>query len=142
MTTTITQKGQVTLPKQVRDAVGLKPGDEVEVRATASGGVYIEKPGKRDAYRARLYALAERRPIRGITTDDDGDAPRRGRKLQPEEELTIADINVLLDVLTRDPAWLDWSAEQLDRQAAHWPIIVNEAIYAELSAGFANEADV
>jgi AbrB family looped-hinge helix DNA binding protein len=31
----------VTLPKQVRDAVGLKPGDEVEVRATASGGVYI-----------------------------------------------------------------------------------------------------
>jgi antitoxin PrlF len=47
MTTTITQKGQVTLPKQVRDAVGLKPGDEVEVRATASGGVYIEKPGKR-----------------------------------------------------------------------------------------------
>jgi AbrB family looped-hinge helix DNA binding protein len=70
MTTTITQKGQVTLPKHVRDAVGLKPGDEVEVRATASGGVYIEKPGKRDAYRARLYAVAERRPIRGITTDE------------------------------------------------------------------------
>jgi antitoxin PrlF len=70
MTTTITQKGQVTLPKHVRDAVGLKPGDEVEVRATASGGVYIEKPGKRDAYKARLYALAARRPIRGITTDE------------------------------------------------------------------------
>jgi predicted nucleic acid-binding protein len=56
--------------------------------------------------------------------------------------MTIADTNVLLDVLTRDPAWLDWSAEQLDRQAAHGPIIVNEVIYAELSAGFANEADV
>jgi antitoxin PrlF len=70
MTTTITQKGQVTLPKQVRDAVGLKPGDEVEVRATASGGVYIEKPGKRDAYKARLYALAARRPIRDMTTDE------------------------------------------------------------------------
>jgi antitoxin PrlF len=40
----ITAKGQVTLPKNVRDAVGLKPGDEVEVRATASGGIYIEKP--------------------------------------------------------------------------------------------------
>jgi len=37
MTTTITVKGQVTLPKNVRDAVGLKPGDKVEVRATASG---------------------------------------------------------------------------------------------------------
>ena len=41
----ISSRGQVTLPKSVRDAVGLKPGDEVEVRATASGGVYIEKPG-------------------------------------------------------------------------------------------------
>ena len=66
----ISPRGQVTLPKSVRDAVGLKPGDEVEARATASGGVYIEKPGKRDAYKARLYALAERRPIRGITTDE------------------------------------------------------------------------
>ena len=28
MTTTITQKYQVTLPKSVRDAVGLKPGDQ------------------------------------------------------------------------------------------------------------------
>ena len=68
--TTITQKGQVTLPKRVRDAVGLKPGDRVEVRATASGGVYIEKPGARTAYEAKLRALAERRPIRGITTDE------------------------------------------------------------------------
>jgi AbrB family looped-hinge helix DNA binding protein len=70
MATTITQKGQVTLPKHVREAIGLKPGDKVEVRATASGGVYIEKPGARDDYKARLYALAERRPIRGITTDE------------------------------------------------------------------------
>jgi antitoxin PrlF len=70
MTTTITVKGQVTLPKNVRDAVGLKPGDKVEVRATASGGVYIEKPGAQEAYKANLYALAERRLIRGITTDE------------------------------------------------------------------------
>ena len=66
----ISSRGQMTLPKSVRDAAGLKPGDEVEVRATASGGVYIEKPGKRDAYKARLYALAERRPIRGVSTDE------------------------------------------------------------------------
>jgi AbrB family looped-hinge helix DNA binding protein len=33
----ISSRGQVALPKTVRDAVGLKPGDEVEVRATASG---------------------------------------------------------------------------------------------------------
>ena len=45
MATTVTVKGQVTLPKSVRDAVGIKPGDRVEVRATASGGVLIEKAG-------------------------------------------------------------------------------------------------
>jgi antitoxin PrlF len=66
----ITAKGQVTLPKNVRDAVGLKPGDEVEVRATASGGIYIEKPGASQAYRERLDALVKRRPIRDITTDE------------------------------------------------------------------------
>ena len=43
MATTVTVKGQVTLPKAVRDAVGIKPGDRVEVHATPSGGVLIEK---------------------------------------------------------------------------------------------------
>lgn len=70
MTTTITVKGQVTLPKKVRDEVGLKPGDKVEVRATASGGVYIEKPGASRSYRERLEALAKRRLIRDISTDE------------------------------------------------------------------------
>jgi antitoxin PrlF len=68
--TTITVKGQVTLPKKVRDAVGLKPGDKVDIRATASGGIYIEKPGALRSYEERLDALAKRRPIRDITTDE------------------------------------------------------------------------
>jgi AbrB family looped-hinge helix DNA binding protein len=70
MTTTITIKGQVTLPKAVRDEVGLKPGDKVDVRATASGGVYIEKPGKRSAYRKKLEAISQRRLIKGKSTDE------------------------------------------------------------------------
>jgi AbrB family looped-hinge helix DNA binding protein len=70
MATTITIKGQVTLPKQVRDAVGIKPGDRVDVRATASGAVVIEKSGKADDYTARIRALAKRRLIRGVTTDE------------------------------------------------------------------------
>jgi AbrB family looped-hinge helix DNA binding protein len=68
--TTMTVKGQVTIPKDVREAAGIKPGDKVDVRATASGGVYIEKPGAASEYRKRLLALAERRLIRGITTDE------------------------------------------------------------------------
>jgi AbrB family looped-hinge helix DNA binding protein len=70
MATTVTIKGQVTLPKKVREAAGIKPGDRVEVRATASGTVVIQKPGAGEAYRAKLYALANRRLIRGTTTDE------------------------------------------------------------------------
>lgn len=69
MSTKVTVKGQVTLPKAVRDAVGIKPGDTVDVRATTAGTVVIEKPENPDDYPARLRALARRRPIRGITTD-------------------------------------------------------------------------
>jgi len=66
----MTVKGQITVPKAVRDAVGLKPGDKVDVRATASGGVYIEKPGKQSAYRKKLEAISKRKLVRGVNTDD------------------------------------------------------------------------
>jgi AbrB family looped-hinge helix DNA binding protein len=70
MATTVTAKGQVTIPKNVRDAAGLKPGDRVEVRAQA-GGAYIEKVGAKDDYKARLYALGKKHLIRdGKTTDE------------------------------------------------------------------------
>lgn len=68
--TTVTVKGQVTLPKAVREAAGIKPGDKVEVRATASGAVIVEKKNLQDDYKARLYALAKRRLVRGMTTDE------------------------------------------------------------------------
>lgn len=78
MTTTVTVKGQVTLPKQVREAAGIKPGDKVEVRATASGGVYIEKAGKKDDYKERLYALAREGLIRDKMTTDEFMLEMRG----------------------------------------------------------------
>jgi antitoxin PrlF len=71
MATKVTIKGQVTLPKKVREAAGIEPGDRVEVRATAAGAVLIEKkPDALAEYEARLRALMARRPIRGMTTDE------------------------------------------------------------------------
>lgn len=69
MITTVTSKGQVTIPKSVRKEAGIKPGDKVVVRATASGGVYVGRPDKAAKYERKLRALAKRKIIRGLTTD-------------------------------------------------------------------------
>lgn len=41
---TITSKGQVTIPKDIRDKLGLKPGDRALFRTKKSGEVVIERP--------------------------------------------------------------------------------------------------
>lgn len=50
--TTITQKGQVTIPKPIRDHLGLKPGSKVEFKRAADGSIVIvpadgKPPGSR-----------------------------------------------------------------------------------------------
>ena len=42
LTTTVTVKGEVTLPKAVREAAKIRPGDRVNVRVRPEGGVIIE----------------------------------------------------------------------------------------------------
>jgi predicted nucleic acid-binding protein len=48
----------------------------------------------------------------------------------------LVDANVLLDVLTDDPRWYDWSAAQLDANAVRAELCINPIIYAEVSVGF------
>ncbi len=43
MATTVTSKGQVTIPKPVRDHLGIVPGSQVAFRRAADGSVVIEK---------------------------------------------------------------------------------------------------
>jgi len=51
---------------------------------------------------------------------------------------TLVDTNVLLDVITEDPLWFDWSAKALAKAADEAPLIINQIIYAEASAAFAS----
>ena len=48
----------------------------------------------------------------------------------------LVDSNVLLDVLTDDPQWFDWSAAALERHAATSRLCINFVIYTEVSVGF------
>lgn len=43
MTTTMTVKGQVTIPKKVREALNLGPGDAVSFRVNPNGEVVVQK---------------------------------------------------------------------------------------------------
>jgi AbrB family looped-hinge helix DNA binding protein len=46
MSTTLTVKGQVTIPKQIRDALGLTPGSAVDFAVNRDGQVVLHKaPG-------------------------------------------------------------------------------------------------
>jgi hypothetical protein len=49
---------------------------------------------------------------------------------------TLVDSNVILDIVTEDHEWLDWSAAALARQADHGLLVVNPIIYAEAAARF------
>jgi predicted nucleic acid-binding protein len=48
----------------------------------------------------------------------------------------LVDTSVLLDVLTEDAEWLDWSAAALEQTASHARLIINPIVYAEVSIGY------
>ena len=48
----------------------------------------------------------------------------------------LVDANVLLDLLTADPVWMDWSLEQLTIARKHGRVRVNPIICAEIAPVF------
>lgn len=68
MTATVTAKGQVTIPKPVRDLLGIGPGSRVEFRRAVDGGVVLvradEKPPLSRFARLRGHAG------KGLSTDE------------------------------------------------------------------------
>jgi AbrB family looped-hinge helix DNA binding protein len=64
---TITTKGQVTIPKAVRDRLGVKPGDQVTFALAEDGRVVIER-ARGKAPRSRFEALRGHAG-KGLTTD-------------------------------------------------------------------------
>ena len=50
--------------------------------------------------------------------------------------MVLIDTNVLLDVVTNDPHWADWSQHQLEAATLKDQLAINAVVYAELSIGF------
>jgi predicted nucleic acid-binding protein len=55
---------------------------------------------------------------------------------------TLVDSNVILDVVTDDQEWGDWSASMLARAAHEGRIVINPLIYAEVSVRYARIEDL
>jgi hypothetical protein len=50
--------------------------------------------------------------------------------------LILVDTNVLVDVVTDDPLWAEWSQRQLTLAAIRDDLAINDIIYAELSVRY------
>jgi AbrB family looped-hinge helix DNA binding protein len=85
MTTTMTSKGQVTIPKPIRDFLGLAPGSQVAFDYGPDGQVILRPAGRahpRRSGRSRFARLRGTGTYAGMTTDQlmnllrgyDGDA--------------------------------------------------------------------
>ena len=49
---------------------------------------------------------------------------------------TLVDSNVLLDIMTEDPVWQEWSMTALAEAAERGPLHINRVIYSEVSIRF------
>lgn len=56
--------------------------------------------------------------------------------------MILVDSNVLLDLVTADPVWADWSRRQIARAAVTDVLAINEAVFAELSVRYTSLASL
>jgi len=70
MATRLTIKGQVTIPKKVRDALHLAPGDGVDFQVNPQGQVVVRKAGgRRTRGRDRFEAARGRAQVKWRTDE-------------------------------------------------------------------------
>lgn len=48
----------------------------------------------------------------------------------------LVDANVLLDILTADPAWCQWSLNALQQARSSGPVVINPIVCAEIAPAF------
>lgn len=56
--------------------------------------------------------------------------------------MTLIDTNVLLDLVTDDPHWADWSIAQLEAASLEGPLMINDVVYAELAVRYDRIEDI
>lgn len=70
MATTVTTKGQVTIPKRVRDAMGIRAGTLVEIESDGQGGARIVKADQQSRVTGWARFIGIGRDPDGLSTDE------------------------------------------------------------------------
>ena len=68
MSTTVTSKGQVTIPKRVRDLLGIETGSQVDFERGPDGRIVLVKIGKKA--RPNRFARLRGHAGKGLSTAD------------------------------------------------------------------------
>ncbi len=69
MTVTVTRKGQVTIPKRVRDRLGINPGSKVDFEVAEDGRAFLRRVGKSRPRPSRFERMRGT-ATSGLTTDE------------------------------------------------------------------------
>jgi AbrB family looped-hinge helix DNA binding protein len=70
MSSRVTSKGQVTIPKRVRDRLNIKPGSTVDFELTEDARVVLVKSGRGHRDRTSAFAKVRGAAGAGMTTDE------------------------------------------------------------------------
>lgn len=83
-TSTLTSKGQVTIPKRIRERLGLRVGTRLEFRIDARGKLFVEpeSAGRLGRVPGLLHHLAGERPV---TVEEMDEAIRRQVRKRHDE---------------------------------------------------------
>jgi AbrB family looped-hinge helix DNA binding protein len=69
MATRVTSKGQVTIPKPVRDRLGINPGSKVDFEIGDDGRAYLRRAGK-PAVQPSRFERMRGTATGGLSTDE------------------------------------------------------------------------
>jgi len=70
MSTTVTSKGQVTIPKKVRELLGIEPGSAVDFELTSAGEVVLRHGRRKAKQPARKFARLRGAATVKMSTDE------------------------------------------------------------------------
>lgn len=70
MSTLVTRKGQVTIPKKVRDHLGIVAGSAVEFELAADGRVTVHKASGKEQAKPSAFARTRGSASAGMSTDE------------------------------------------------------------------------